>query len=71
MENNHKRETEGHSAGTVIAALLIGGIIGAGLGLLLAPESGENTRKKIWNNLMDKFEGIKDDLEEEKETVEE
>jgi len=40
-------ENNGNSTGTVILAFLVGGVIGAGLALLLAPASGEETRRKI------------------------
>ncbi len=36
MENNNKS-----SAGTMVASLLVGGVIGAALGILMAPTSGE------------------------------
>ena len=32
---------------TVIAALVVGGLLGAGLALLLAPQSGKRTRQQI------------------------
>jgi len=34
-------------AGTVLISFLVGGIIGAGVALLLAPQSGRKTRKQI------------------------
>ncbi len=33
--------------GTVLISFLIGGIVGAGLALLLAPQSGRKTRRQI------------------------
>lgn len=41
------RDEEGFSAGSVLLSFLLGGMVGAGLALLLAPQSGEETRKKI------------------------
>lgn len=41
------KDEEGFSAGSVLLSFLLGGMVGAGLALLLAPQSGEETRKKI------------------------
>ena len=38
---------EGYGAGSVLLSFLLGGVVGAGLALLLAPQSGAETRKKI------------------------
>ncbi len=38
---------EGYSSGSMLVSFLLGGIVGAGLALLLAPQSGAETRKKI------------------------
>lgn len=37
----------GYSGGTVFLSFLLGGLVGAGVALLMAPESGENVRKKL------------------------
>lgn len=37
----------GFSAGTVFMAFLLGGAVGAGLALFLAPQSGKETREKL------------------------
>ena len=40
-------EESGFSSGSVLLSFLLGGMVGAGLALLLAPQSGPETRKKI------------------------
>jgi gas vesicle protein len=41
------RNDEGYGAGSVFFAFMLGGIVGAGVALLLAPQSGRDTRQKI------------------------
>ncbi|HYQ48128.1 MAG TPA: YtxH domain-containing protein [Thermodesulfovibrionales bacterium] len=38
---------EDNQGATILVSFLIGGIVGAGLALLLAPQSGRKTRKQI------------------------
>jgi len=40
-------EESGRSTGSIILAFFIGGLVGAGVALLLAPQPGEETRLKI------------------------
>jgi gas vesicle protein len=40
-------EESGYSAGTVLLSFLLGGMVGAGVALLMAPKSGEETRERI------------------------
>jgi gas vesicle protein len=40
-------EESGHITGSIILAFFIGGLVGAGVALLLAPQSGKETRQKI------------------------
>lgn len=47
---------EGYSSGSMLLSFLLGGIVGAGLALLLAPQSGQETRQKI----RDLAEDVKD-----------
>ncbi|TAN40680.1 MAG: YtxH domain-containing protein [Nitrospirae bacterium] len=37
----------GFSSGSVLLSFLLGGMVGAGLALLLAPQSGTETRRRI------------------------
>lgn len=39
--------SDDNNSGTVLIAFLIGGIIGAGISLLLAPQAGKKTRRQI------------------------
>lgn len=41
------RNDEGYGTGAVFFSFLLGGIVGAGIALLLAPSSGRETRQKI------------------------
>lgn len=47
---------EGYNSGSLFLSFLLGGIVGAGLALLLAPQSGRETRQKI----REMAEGAKD-----------
>jgi gas vesicle protein len=38
---------EGFSTGSVLLAFILGGVVGAGIALLVAPQSGAETRRKI------------------------
>ena len=40
-------QDSGFSAGTVLLSFFVGGLIGAGVALLTAPKTGEETRKMI------------------------
>jgi len=53
--------SEHNSTGEVILAFVLGGILGAAAGLLFAPASGKETRKKIKDmseDLEEKAEGL-------------
>jgi len=41
------RDESGSTVGTVIFSFFLGGLVGAGVALLLAPKSGPETRQKI------------------------
>ena len=40
-------EERGHSASCIILAFFVGGLVGAGVAMLLAPQAGMETRQKI------------------------
>jgi len=42
-----KKESGGSSKSSVVLAFFIGGLVGAGIGLLLAPRPGKESREKI------------------------
>lgn len=42
-----KHEESGFSSSSVLLSFLLGGMVGAGLALILAPQSGVETRRKI------------------------
>jgi gas vesicle protein len=73
---------KGFSAGSVILAFLVGGLTGAAVALLFAPQTGKQTRDKINDlagDVSEKAEklakslrsGVKDAMEYGKETIEE
>jgi gas vesicle protein len=65
-----------NSSGRVLAALILGGAVGALVGILFAPDKGSETRKKIneegkkmsdniknkFNEMKGKMNSMKDDL---------
>ncbi|RJQ40898.1 MAG: YtxH domain-containing protein [Nitrospiraceae bacterium] len=63
------RENDGHSAGTVFLSFIFGGIVGAGLAMLLAPQSGSDTRKRIKEFADDMREKAEDYVEHIKKGV--
>jgi gas vesicle protein len=69
------------NSGKILSALIIGAAIGAGIGILFAPDKGSETRKKIneegkkmsdairnkFNEMKGKMNGIKDDMEQKED----
>ena len=60
---------EGYSSGSMLVSFLLGGIVGAGLALLLAPQSGDETRKKISDFADDVKDKTTDYVEKTKEKL--
>lgn len=63
------REEEGYSSGSVLLSFLLGGVVGAGLALLFAPQSGRETRQKIREIADDVKEKTTDYANQTKEKV--
>jgi gas vesicle protein len=61
--------TDDHGSGSVLLSFFLGGIVGAGLALLFAPQSGTETRRKI-KDITDDVKGKSGDyVEQTKEKV--
>lgn len=60
---------DNNKSGTVISAFLLGGIIGAALGVLFAPTSGKETRKRLNGWVDDTVDKTKDTLEKVQEEI--
>lgn len=59
-------------SGEIILALLLGGIVGAAIGMLYAPRSGKELRQKlmdITDDLGDKLEDLKEDVRSKSENL--
>lgn len=57
-------DEDGYSAGTVLLSFLLGGVVGAGVALLLAPKSGRETRQRIFDLADDVREKAEDYYEQ-------
>lgn len=64
-----RHDEEGYSAGSVVISFLLGGLVGAGVALLLAPKSGRETRQKIIEMADDVREKAEDYVEQVKGRV--
>lgn len=53
------RKSNKRNTGKVIAAALVGSVVGATVGLLMAPSSGKEMRRKIRGGAMDARERVK------------
>lgn len=64
-----RHEEDGYSAGSIVISFLLGGLVGAGVALLLAPKSGSETRKRIIELADDAREKAEDYVEQVKGRV--
>lgn len=62
-------EDRGFSAKSIFISFLLGGLVGAGLALLLAPQSGTQTRAKIKETAEDVKEKAETYIREAKEKI--
>ena len=62
-----KHEEGSYSAGSILLSFFVGGLVGAGVALLLAPKPGEETREKI-KGLAEDLRGRAEDVIEEVKT---
>lgn len=61
-----------NNSGDVILAFLLGGLIGAAVGILYAPKSGKETRAKLKDlsdDLTEKFENLGDEIKSKAENI--
>jgi gas vesicle protein len=70
--NNMSQQDSGVEVGAFFAGVLIGGLVGAAVALLLAPQSGEETRRQITRTseeLRDRAQDIVEDARERAEAT--
>jgi gas vesicle protein len=60
---------DGYGSGSVLLAFVLGGLVGAGIALLVAPQSGVETRRKIKEFADDATEKASDFADSAKEKV--
>ena len=58
-----------HDSGTSIVAFLLGGILGGLAGLLLAPRSGDETRRQLMDWLEQNRERTRELIDREREVI--
>jgi gas vesicle protein len=64
------QEESGFSASSMLLAFLLGGVVGAGVALLVAPKTGQETRRMIKDLTEDAKEKAESYIEQAKEKAE-
>lgn len=64
-----KNEVMKSDTGSVLLALLTGAVVGAGVGILYAPDKGSNTRKKIKDSVDETRHELAERLNQAKEEL--
>lgn len=62
LDTEQPDDTAGRGGGRFVAGLIVGAIVGASAALLLAPESGRITRRRLKLRLHDLQEGAAEEL---------
>lgn len=62
-------ETRGWGAAAFVGGLVVGALVGAGVALLLAPESGEATRRRVRRKLEDVRDGAREQIEDARDQL--
>lgn len=70
LQRKKKAQQRKELAKKVGLGTLVGGVLGSAAGILLAPDSGKNTRKKIKDNAVDMKENVEKNIEKTKSTIE-
>ena len=60
---------EHNNSGETVLAFLLGGVVGAAIGILLAPASGEETRRKIGDWVDESRKKARDFVEKERDVL--
>jgi len=58
-----------HRGGEIVGAFIVGGLIGAALGMLFAPKAGKETREQIGEWMDETKEKAKEKLEKLEEEI--
>ncbi len=66
---NFRGKSKSEEAGELLMAFVAGAAVGLGVGLLVAPDRGDRTRKKLKTNINDMSEKLREAVEDEMKQV--